>query len=472
MAIIQATKPKEADQIDSSTMLCYNCGLYGHQANDCKNTKNFELVAQVLKSQGRTLCMHCGRFGHPQALCWSLPCNTVARPPYWRVLVIGAEVRMQTNTGGHKSGAMSIDNDQDEYSELSLVSRQIDPDDILSIAASLKESGLSLLDPNVWIGDTGATTRNTTCIKNTTNHRTANAKDNIVGVMGVPAEAKTIVDVWCEFEQGGKVTNIVLRDVAYVPNSCYNLFSLTKLMSNRWCMAGDKKTGIRLTKGKHEITFNRTVHTPKGVLYVIVLKQHETNKLEHDEKLWWEKGVKQGTLAANEQGKAITINKAHAMCSHMGQVEARAICDYFGQEITKRGYQQCMSCGKAKAKQLPIMQSNKEHEVAGQEGHCIFLDTSSVKHGSETKKLLSKPYWLLTVIEQSNFACNIVRSLQQDGVKVKFVQLDNAGENFAFAELANSKEWNLKLTFEFTGACTPQRNYLAEVGFVTLWGRL
>jgi hypothetical protein len=146
------------------------------------------------------------------------------------------------------------------------------------------------------------------------------------------------------------------------------------------------------------------VHTPKGVLYVIVLKQcGETDKLEHDEKLWWEKGVEQGALVANERGKAITINKAHAMCSHMGQVEARAFCNYYGQEITKRGYQQCMSCGKAKAKQLPITQLNEEHEVVGQEGHPIFLDTSSVKDGSETKKLLSKPYWLLVVIEQSNF---------------------------------------------------------------------
>jgi hypothetical protein len=99
-------------------------------------------------------------------------------------------------------------------------------------------------------------------------------------------------------------------------------------------MTGDKKTGIRLTKGKHKITFNRTVHTPKGVLYVIVLKRRGD---KNDKNLWWEMEVKQGVLAGNKQGKAITINKAHNMCSHMGQVEARAICNYFGQEITKQG---------------------------------------------------------------------------------------------------------------------------------------
>jgi hypothetical protein len=75
---------------------------------------------------------------------------------------------------------------------LSLVSRKFDAEDILSINASLKESGLSLSEPNMWIGDTGATTHNTACIENTTNHCTADAKDNIVGVMGVPAEAKQL----------------------------------------------------------------------------------------------------------------------------------------------------------------------------------------------------------------------------------------------------------------------------------------
>jgi hypothetical protein len=97
-----------------------------------------------------------------------------------------------------------------------LVSRQFDAEEILSIDTSLRGSGLRLLDLNVWISNTRATTHNTVCIKSTTNHCTADAKDNIVGVTGVPAEAKTIVEVLCEFEREGKVTNFVLRDVAYV----------------------------------------------------------------------------------------------------------------------------------------------------------------------------------------------------------------------------------------------------------------
>jgi hypothetical protein len=91
------------------------------------------------------------------------------------------------------------------------------------------------------------------------------------------------------------------------------------------------------------------------------------------------------------------------------------------------------------------------------------------------------------VVEQLNFkvlefldhkrdvpekACEMIRQLKKEGVKIKFVCLDNAGENVKFAELVNGREFSLKLTFDFTGACTQQRNYLVEVGFATLWGRL
>jgi hypothetical protein len=80
---------------------------------------------------------------------------------------------------------------------------------------------------------------------------------------------------------------------------------------------------------------------------------------------------------------AVTINKAHAMCGHMGHVEARAVCKYYGQELTKKGFQQCVHCGKAKARQLAVTQDNEEHVKAGAEGHRIFLDISSVKNVDE-----------------------------------------------------------------------------------------
>jgi hypothetical protein len=120
----------------------------------------------------------------------------------------------------------------------------------------LKNVGLSLNDPDVWIGDTGATTHTTAYINNTVNHQNARIEDNIVGISGPPAEARKIVDIRCESEHEGKKEKCVIRDVTYIPESWYNLFSLTKLILNGWTMSGDKTQCIKMSMGKHEINFD------------------------------------------------------------------------------------------------------------------------------------------------------------------------------------------------------------------------
>jgi ribosomal protein S26 len=313
-----------------------------------------------------------------------------------------------------------------------------------------------------------------------------------VGVTGPPAKAKMIVDIPCETNCDGKNSKFVLKDVEFVPESFYNLFSLTKLMSNRWTMSGDKAEGIKMCQNGQTLHFNKTVRTPKGILYVLILKRRlvelrASKAEEHEVSLIEQELMRKEEVAAATSGVAITINKAHAMCGPMNQVETRVICDYYGQDITKQGFQQCASCGRAKAKQLAVAKVNETHVIAGSEGHRLFMDISSVKNGKEKKKALSKPYWLLFVVEQTSFkiseflktkgempvvACETIWKIKQKGVNVKHIRLDNMGENKAFAELANSSKWNLQLVFEFTGAMTPQRNYLVEIGFATLCGCL
>jgi Zinc knuckle len=489
MAIIQATRAQSRTPGDTTGMLCYSCGQTGHRSNECSNPKNLALVTQVLTAQGRKPCEHCGKFGHPPHLCWNLPSNTATRPEYWRgpMGAKPAEAPKQYETGN-----VSVDHHGvDSHCELSMVIGHLNSEDMQSVDALLRTMGLSIDDPNVWIGDTGATTHNTAYIECSTNHRNATAADHIVGVTGPPAEAKSIIDIHCQVVNDGVIKYIKLKDVAYVPNSRYNLFSLTKQMTSGWIIGGDREVGIVMSKGGVKLHFDKTVHTPKGVLYVAVLKRRKAKdevlnegtkeqSIVEDQCEKYESGASQGV----EYGgvaltvKPITINTAHAMCGHMGHVETKEICDHYGQPITKRGFRQCVRCGKAKAKQLTVQQNKEEHIVAGPDKHRIFIDTSSVKHGSGKKTLMSKPYWLLIVVEFVNYkvsiflkrksdlpetACEMVHQLQTAGVNIKYVRLDNAGENMVFAKLANSKQWNLRLVFEFTGAGTPQRNYLVEL---------
>jgi hypothetical protein len=48
---------------------------------------------------------------------------------------------------------------------------------------------------------------------------------------------------------------------------------------------------------------------------------------------------------------------------------------------------------------------------------------------------------------------------------VKFVCLDNAGENKKLKEWSESADWRLNINYEFTAQDTPQQNHLTELGF-------
>ena len=64
-----------------------------------------------------------------------------------------------------------------------------------------------------------------------------------------------------------------------------------------------------------------------------------------------------------------------------------------------------------------------------------------------------------------------IHKWSQSGYNVKFVRLDNAGENRLLKTRSESNEWKMNLQFEFTARDTPQQNSLAEVGFAVIANR-
>ena len=61
---------------------------------------------------------------------------------------------------------------------------------------------------------------------------------------------------------------------------------------------------------------------------------------------------------------------------------------------------------------------------------------------------------------------------KMDGHPIHYLHMDNTGENKQLAEQINNTNWKLSLTFKFISAGIPQKNYLAELAFVTLCGRV
>ena len=139
----------------------------------------------------------------------------------------------------------------------------------MQIESKDTEEDPDLMDPEKWIGDTGATTHSTAHNYATCNHRNVTPVDDVFGVTGPPAKAQTIVDIPAVImEKNGENKRVMICDVTYVPNGWYNIFSITKMLKAGWQLLGDMEKGLVLTKGQTSIKFERKVHTTKGLLFV------------------------------------------------------------------------------------------------------------------------------------------------------------------------------------------------------------
>jgi hypothetical protein len=111
------------------------------------------------------------------------------------------------------------------------------------------------------------------------------------------------------------------------------------------------------------------------------------------------------------------------------------------------------------------------------------LDISS----SKQKSYGGSQYWLLVVddcttrvwsfflkqkSELPDKVVALIRQLAKLKFTVKFLRMDNAGENQKLAELVKSEKDLCHIKIEFTPPGTPQYNGKAERMFATLWGRL
>ena len=64
--------------------------------------------------------------------------------------------------------------------------------------------------------------------------------------------------------------------------------------------------------------------------------------------------------------------------------------------------------------------------------------------------------------------CEFLKKCKQAGKPCKYLRQDDSGENKALGKEVNSKGWQLGITIEYTGAGTPQRNHLVELGFASV----
>ena len=133
--------------------------------------------------------------------------------------------------------------------------------------------------PEIWIGDTAATT-------DMTPHRmgmteVGNPQEDIHVVMANKQVGKLIavgciLSIVCD-NQGNQKFNVKIMDVVLVPDCAFNLFSLSKRLKKEWNFHGNSDAlTLSSPDGACKLRFDIKITTPNGVLYAIYMKRTHT----------------------------------------------------------------------------------------------------------------------------------------------------------------------------------------------------
>jgi hypothetical protein len=424
---------------------CFECKKQGHKSHECPSKKEGGKSGGGGKWDSKKFsgkCNHCGKEGHKSDACWKKEENKDKRPKW---------LKEKDSTGGELANA-NVDGN-----EFLLMAS--------SPALSLPTSQHILNDPDVFIADSAASVHTSPHNVGMQNFRAATEADDITVANGDTESAKKIADLKgtrCD-KHGNAVEEFEMTDITLLPGGKFNLFSLSRLKKG-WILGGDL-TGIWLKLGAKTIYFDIVIPTKKGFLVAMYFRRNRE------------------VAAAITDGpsKKMTINEAHEMLGHGNEYATRKAAKELEIEITKGTMNVCEACTVAKSKQKNVAKVS-DHVKATGDVSRMFLDISSIKEIKDGPKV-TNPNWRLMVEERtglkfSNFyatkngmiepTCEQLHKLKLDGKAVKFMRLDNAGENQLLQKRSDSKDWKLNIKFEFTARDTPQQNHLAELGFAHL----
>jgi hypothetical protein len=146
----------------------------------------------------------------------------------------------------------------------------------------------------------------------------------------------------------------------------------------------------------------------------------------------------------------------------------------------------CDGCtaGKAKQKNVP---KESDHVVATEPNEArVFLDIATIKKPEGESGSVYKPNWRIVVDERTQMkfsdffvsksgmaepTCELFQRWKDVGREVRYLRVDNTGENKLLQSCCESADWKFWIQPEYTASYTPQQNHLAELGFAILSNR-
>jgi hypothetical protein len=212
---------------------CYNCGKLGHRANECTARKNSDQnQRKITRFQGK--CGTCGMKWHASKDCWTREENS-DKTKNWRKL-------------SKEKAIIAVESKKNEK--------------IIRYGWAVEDLETTLMDPNIWIADTGATVHSTSNVKLAQDWK--QETNNTVFVMGNGQKEEVTktgkVTATVKNCQEGFQGNITLSVVMFLSNGCYNLISITKVMQSGWKLEGNQNM-ISLRKHNKILIFDIKVET-------------------------------------------------------------------------------------------------------------------------------------------------------------------------------------------------------------------
>jgi hypothetical protein len=243
-------------------------------------------------------------------------------------------------------------------------------DELMLGAMEFPKTQKWLEDPNIWVGDTGATVHMTPHRQGMTNLKTASGQDAVTMGNGQSKSGSQIGDIpgtVCD-KTGTTVSSATIQAALYLPSAMYNLFSITKLQREGWSLHGDEKC-LRLTKGSATITFDILIPTAKGMLYAMY-HQHGTEVANA--------GTTAGNGPQDTKKTLMSIAKAHDLLGHKSEDTTRRNAKALDWTIARGTLGPCQACTEPKAKQKNVPR-HPEQPPSASNDQRIYLDIETVR---------------------------------------------------------------------------------------------
>jgi hypothetical protein len=247
---------------------CWNCGKTGHRALECEEPDtNFKFKptgagsGKGKRSKQGITCDECGKNGHIKENCWYLEENKSKRPNGWKP------------KGEHGGAAMSS-----RYEDgMEIMMCQIDGESrMLEESKEFPETVAMLQDPNIWIGDTGASCHCTGHKQGLVNLKEAEPSDNITMGNATSEKVEQIGSLQgTTYDRYGTMQDdVCLSKVSYCPKAAFNLISISQMLSQGWELSGGKEF-IQVTSpnGEDIIMFDIIIPTKTGCIFAACIKR-------------------------------------------------------------------------------------------------------------------------------------------------------------------------------------------------------